>query len=191
METATHMTEHPPRTRDARSDPDAGWNAALERERVGLLAWALHCAGGAIHAAEDLVQETMLTAYRRRDEFRSGSELGVWLRGILLRHSLNERRRRRPLPCAEAIVEGAFSQEPAVATDSPRLRALRACIEALQPRQRALVTMRYEEGLTPDAMAQRTGAKQSTLRAQLVRVRRRLLECVSRRLGPSKDGRTH
>src|SRR5215204_2612226 len=58
-------------------------------------------------AAEDLVQQTFLTAMRRAGSFRDGAPLLPWLCGILGRHARNEWRRRRRAAAAEVLVRRA------------------------------------------------------------------------------------
>ena len=63
---------------------------------------------GDAHLAEDLSQETLLTADRIFDRFEPGGNFAAWLRGIA-RNKIREHRRavaRRPLVVDSRVVDG-------------------------------------------------------------------------------------
>ncbi|GAA4215068.1 sigma-70 family RNA polymerase sigma factor [Actinocatenispora rupis] len=117
---------------------------------------------GSFHEAEDLVQETMLRAWRSRDRYDAArASLRTWLYRIATNVCLTalEGRARRPLPSGL----GAPSDDPAApltpAYDVPWLQpfpdarfdlaartdlrlALVAAMQVLQPRQRAVLLLR-------------------------------------------------
>jgi len=51
------------------SGPAPDWGQAWDELRPGLLAYALHLARGDYHAAEDLVQDALVVAERRKPEW--------------------------------------------------------------------------------------------------------------------------
>src|SRR4051812_36565920 len=86
------------------------WAAALAGDRDAFAGAAgryrreleVHCYRmlGSLEDAEDLVQETLLRSWRRRETFRGRSTLRAWLYGIATNACLDaiERRSRRVLP---------------------------------------------------------------------------------------------
>ena len=178
MGTLLRMTPREPVER--RPEPD--WEQAWAELRPGLLAYALHLARGDYHKAEDLVQDALVIAERRKDDWRGEGTLGAWMRAILTRLAINERRLRKPVTGADRIIESVFDESVEQKTEQPRLDALRACREGLPEKLRALVRLRYEEGLDYRTMAQRTGTEVGTLKVRLMRIRQRLADCVKRRL---------
>jgi len=121
---------------------------------------------GSFDEAEDLVQETMLRAWRRRDSFQGRSTLRTWLYTIATNACLDQLRRRprqlaRPLrmpgqpdvveiawlePFPDSLAEPVAAPEDqpdavAVATETIELAFLIA-IQQLPPRQRAVLILR-------------------------------------------------
>lgn len=69
---------------------------------------------GSLEDAEDLVQETLLRAWRRRETFQGRSTLRAWLYGIATNACLDllERRRRRVLPYAAGPPADPYAVPP-------------------------------------------------------------------------------
>jgi RNA polymerase sigma-70 factor (ECF subfamily) len=178
MGTLLRMTPREPVA--GRTEPD--WEQAWAELRPGLLAYALHLARGDFHTAEDLVQDALVVAERRKDEWRAEGSLAAWLRGILKRLAFNERRLRKPVTGADRIIDAAFEDLPERSGENPRLTALRACREGLPANLRELLCLRYEDGLDYRTMAERTGMKTGAMKVRLMRLRQRLADCVKRRL---------
>src|SRR5262249_19271550 len=96
--TSTRLSEHELWSRALRGDREA-FAAATGRFRREL---EVHCYRmlGSLEDAEDVVQETLLRAWRRRETFRRESTLRAWLYGIATNGALDllEHRSRRLLP---------------------------------------------------------------------------------------------
>jgi RNA polymerase sigma factor (sigma-70 family) len=148
--------------------------------------WRQHAAGvrqlvrdllGDPHAADDVVQETWLTALRRSP--RAGWSWPTWLRGIAVhraRYVVRSERRRK--------AHETKLQRPSAAEDVPpveRFEQIELVVEALRqlsPRNREIVLLRYYEDLTPTAIAERLALPLATVKSRLqrslVELRRRL-----------------
>jgi len=111
-------------------------------------------------AREDVFQEVARTLWKtfgRYDETRS---FGAWARGIAANKVLEEHRRRTrsPLSFAPEVVEAirdaydATEQRPGA-----REEGLRLCVQRLPEKSRALLAMRYGEGLKCTTIARRLG----------------------------------
>jgi|SRR6185295_916887 len=163
----------------------------IEQNRRWMLAY-VRAAVGDPAAAEDIVQETFLTAYRKRDEYRRGEPFGAWLRGIarnLARRHL-EQKTRGPVVLlsdeAWAVLDArAGALELAHVTpgfEASRVSLLRRCVQKLTDRARALIEGRYREGLSIDDLAARLHLAPASVPVVLHRARGVLTDCMRRGL---------
>src|SRR5919109_5223142 len=97
----------------ARAGDEAAFRALVEPHRRPL---QLHCYRmlGSVHDAEDLVQETLLSAWRGLDGFQGDAKLRTWLYRIATNACLNalRSRSRRPREAPEPPVEPSRIAEP-------------------------------------------------------------------------------
>jgi RNA polymerase sigma-70 factor, ECF subfamily len=177
------------------------FSRAAERHRRELLA---HCYQmlGSVHDAEDLVQETMLRAWRARDQFDgTRASLRTWLHRIATNACLTalEGRARRPLPSGygapgddpdepltgghevpwlQPFPDALLDGDPAAALlSSGRLRlALVAAMQLLPPRQRAILILREALGLPATEIAEVLDTTTAAVNSGLQRARGRLAE---------------
>lgn len=138
--------------------------------------------------AEDLVQDTMLRAFRAIDRF-DGRHPRAWLLTILRNTHINRNRRRRPelLRDPDAQLE-RVEQHPAMddATRPDRFVDLefdhdvRAALEALPPAFGAVVELVDLDGLSYAEAAEVLGVPPGTVMSRLHRGRRRMREHLRR-----------
>lgn len=134
-----------------------------------LLAVAEHLVRDPGHA-EDLVQQTFLTAIEIAPRFRSGARVRPWLVGILHNHA---RRLRAPRGSAKASAQASEPPTPRQPDDVAASRETRESIVAALahvPRPyREVLELRLLEELTTPAIATRLERAPGTARAQLSR----------------------
>jgi len=162
------------RRQQARVD-DVSWLMAREIPHLRRYATALL---GDAHAADDLVQDTLERALRKRRLFRRGHVRG-WLFRILYRLFLNQesaRKRRAPMLAAHRL-----EQREALA-DAPRqearvaVRDVSQALERLPAPQRATILLIALEGLSYDQAAEVLEVPVGTVRSRLSRGREALRE---------------
>jgi RNA polymerase sigma-70 factor (ECF subfamily) len=143
-------------------------------------------------AAEDIFQETLLTAWKKFDEFDSSRPLTPWLRGIALNLIRNAWRRQaseklifddQAIQFAEAGIAAVEKADGDTWYD--RLAVLRDCLSLLSPNSRQLVDDCYQRKQSSNEIAERTGMAAATIRKQLQRIREQLAGCIQKRLGES------
>jgi RNA polymerase sigma factor (sigma-70 family) len=154
---------------------------------------------------DDLVQETMLKAYRYFGSYRKGSNCRAWLFQICKHSFLNSYRRRQyePLPidfqaeaCGYGTDEGGSIH--ADLTDNTEARAAEAMIgdevagalSALPAEYRTVLLLNDVEGYSYDEIAAFTAVPVGTVRSRIHRARKIMagrLEGYARELGYRGD----
>jgi RNA polymerase sigma-70 factor, ECF subfamily len=141
-------------------------------------------------AAEDLLQETFLVAWRILDRYDRKLPFGPWVRGIAHKLVLNHRRRlgrSKVHYCDDdmlARIEGgldAFTRLPGDTFDD-RLEVLRDCLARLTGPQQESIKLHYEHGLHCKEIAQRLGIGFEAVKKHLQRGRSQLQRCIDRKL---------
>jgi RNA polymerase sigma-70 factor, ECF subfamily len=122
--------------------------------------------------AEDIAQDALLRAWRRRSTLREAGSRKQWLAAIVRNEAFRQFARTRPDPVATLEAEHGADDERVLATVE---RAdLHAAISRLDERDRQLVRLRYDEDLTQTAIAHRLGIPEGTVKVRLHRVRAKL-----------------
>ena len=118
--------------------------------------------------AEDVVQETLVKAYRARWRVRNAEKFPAWLASVARNRALDVLRRRRwvPLDGHEPAVECAATEAD---VDLEVRERLRRTLAGLPETHRIALTLRYLEGLDHRAIEQTMGVTNGALRGILGR----------------------
>ncbi len=152
------------------------------REPIFRLLWRLT---GNPHDAEDLLQDTFVTYWRKRRQFRGEGSLLGYLRTIAFRTFLNARARKSaqnpPLP----LLEGPDEREPGpeVGVDEEDLhrfllQRVREAVDTLPEGAREAFLLYRFEGMSVAEVAATTSAPLKTVESRL----RRAMELLTMRL---------
>jgi RNA polymerase sigma-70 factor (ECF subfamily) len=129
--------------------------------------------------ADDLVQDTLERALRRRWLFRINSNLTAWLFTILYRLYLNEVPRRRAVFVTEQTAEPVAPGDPGLELDMKR------ALERLSPEHRAVIVLVGLEQLSYKEAADVLNLPMGTLMSRLARAREQLRNLLSDAPSPS------
>jgi RNA polymerase sigma-70 factor (ECF subfamily) len=122
--------------------------------------------------AEDIAQDALLRAWRRRSTLRDSGCRNQWLATIVRNEAFRQHARVRPDPTSTIeYSEGAEDEGVLAAVE---LADLHAALAALGERDRRLLEMKYEEDLTQAMIASRLGIPEGTVKVRLHRARNKL-----------------
>lgn len=154
-------------------------------------------------AAEDLVQETLMAAWKGLEGFEGRSSERTWLIGILKRRIIDYYRVRwREQPASELgsdaegdrLIESMFDRNGMWTEDRPRAWSdprqhlesgdfalqLKACLDGLPPRLAEVFTLRELEDLDAKRVCQELGLSSTNLWQLMHRARLGLRKCLEK-----------
>ncbi|HEV7770188.1 MAG TPA: sigma-70 family RNA polymerase sigma factor [Solirubrobacterales bacterium] len=122
--------------------------------------------------AEDIAQDAVLRAWRRRSTLREPERRKQWLATIVRNEAFRQHARIRPDPIATIEAHEGEEDERVLAT--VETADLYAALEHLSLRDRQLLELRYTEDLTQAAIADKLGIPEGTVKVRLHRARDKL-----------------
>ena len=146
--------------------------------------------------ARELTQTVFIRAWDRLGAFRGDSQLSSWLHRIAVNEMLVEartdRRRRARVVLADDDLADAPNGDSGAQADAPNRTGitlpedtetridLERAIAGLPPGARTVFVLHDIEGYRHEEISRMTGSAEGTLRAQLHRARKLLMEALSR-----------
>ena len=147
---------------------------AKYRERVYAIAFrVLGNAGDAL----DVVQESFALVFRKLATFRGGSLFSTWLFRIVVNSSIDHRRKRNS-HCAVSVSSDAVAEldtpdgqpSPSDRAEASELSShVQIAIDALSPKLRAILALRYLEDMSYEELAATLGLSLGTVKSRLAR----------------------
>jgi RNA polymerase sigma-70 factor (ECF subfamily) len=171
-------------TRDAILAGDRGAAEGFFRHHLGALYEFVHYrVGGNRAMAEDLVQDTFLTALERLAAFDGRASLHTWLCGIAKNKIRAQRRRARPVLMEDVLSEAdpeieailmAVDREPlpdGVLEREETKELVGATLSSLPPDYRDALVQKYVDELSTAEIAARAGKNEKAAESTLHRAR--------------------
>jgi RNA polymerase sigma-70 factor (ECF subfamily) len=161
--------------RDQHREPDKlpEFEKLLDRHQsmVFSIAWRMTGDRG---LAEEIAQDVFMELDRNLGKLESADHCCFWLRRVTMNRSTDALRRRKvrgmdlwvEMEEGVGVAADAGQQTASVAPLSARLEQL---LSALPEAQRAALTLRYQEDLTPDEIAETLQAPVATVKSHLQR----------------------
>jgi RNA polymerase sigma-70 factor, ECF subfamily len=137
---------------------------------------------GDFHAAQDVVQESVLIAYRKLEHFFPEADFSTWLRAIARREALNARKRLTKVSLLTEEAIERYYQDSAADAGSPERDALSHCLKLLGGRMMRVIQGHYFEGRPLAELADSMNQTVTAVKQLLYRARLTLRDCVRRRL---------
>ena len=145
-----------------------------------IYALALRMTGDACRA-EEVTQEAFVKAWESLPGFRGESSFGTWLHGltvhVALRHARTERRREARIEAAGDL--SAYAAEARRALPETSI-ALERAVAALPDGARRVLVLHDIEGYRHEEIARQLGIAVGTVKAQLHRARKLVMEALER-----------
>ncbi len=137
--------------------------------------------------ADDVLQSTNQVLWRKRVEFRRGSNFGAWAARTAYYEVLTFRKRRhrdKLLFDDSLIARIAADAEEDWGRLEPTVRALRGCVDALKECDRELLDMQYVDGMRPKQIGHLLDRSAGAIAQAMHRIRVILMKCIDRKLSP-------
>jgi RNA polymerase sigma-70 factor (ECF subfamily) len=157
----------------------------LVRQHAEMLNAFIHSFAFEKSTVDDVFQETIITAWKRIDQFDRSRPFGPWLRGIARNHILNSARKNRRYrthltELMQQRIALQFDKVDQAAGDSfsQRISELHDCIARLKEDAHEAIDLVYVRGLDAAAAAKALGTTDETFRKRLYRARLALAECL-------------
>ncbi len=151
---------------------------------------------GSEEDARDVLQETLLAAFKGIHDFRGDAELSTWLYQVARSFCLRSRRRRvdapssfEPLDSPAATATASAERAPDEVSHAKELgAALQTAILALPENLREALILRDVEGLSGEESAKVVGIELRAFKSRLHRARLQLREHLSSLLADGEEG---
>jgi len=142
-------------------------------------------------AAREVLQETLLAAFRYLPGFRGDASLSTWLYQIARSFCIKERRGDRPTRSLDDAESGQLpdpAPQPDAVVHARQIgMALSRAIAALPPEQREVLVLRDVENLSAEEAAAVIGIEVGALKSRLHRARMAMRELLASELGDAPD----
>ena len=135
--------------------------------------------------AEEILQETNVVLWREFSNFELGTNFAAWAYKIAFHQVLAFRKRksREKLTFSDEFIEAVAAETESMADSlEHRYALMQECMTQLPAQHRELIRLRYSQGAAIESLADRLDRTVAALYRLLSRIRRRLHECVSRKL---------
>ena len=134
-------------------------------------------------AAEDILQEGFIKAFRHLERFRYEGSFEGWLRKIMVNTAIEVHRRKNILYPILDVEQTDVEYYDENALDKLAAEDLMLMIESLSPGYRTVFSLYAIEGFSHKEIAEQLNISEGTSKSQLARARYILMEMVEHRTG--------
>ncbi|WP_186776109.1 sigma-70 family RNA polymerase sigma factor [Rubripirellula reticaptiva] len=131
--------------------------------------------------AEDLLQDTCATMWRKYDEFEPGTNFAAWGIAIARYQVLRYHRKvqtSKVVFSEPMLMQIAEAAETLSSQDAARTEALESCLAKLREKDRELIQLKYFSEKTTNETARQVDRSIESVYKSLSRIRDQLLGCI-------------
>lgn len=137
---------------------------------------------GSSAASWDVLQETNIVLWQKRDQFKPGTNFRAWAHTVgrfqVMAYLRDRKREPLCLLTPEILEKLCEESEPEFNNYEKRLNALAVCLKRLAPTAADLIRMHYQEGCPLAHIGEHLEMTTNSVKQALFRARRNLRECI-------------
>lgn len=135
---------------------------------------------GSREEAEDILQDSFVSAFRNLGSYREDAPFGAWLKRIVLNKSISRTKQRKDLqPLSEGDEAYYFEWEEDGGPEL-NLESVKSAIAELPPGFRTVLTMYLLEGFDHREISEVLGISESTSKSQYNRAKKKLRDILGK-----------
>jgi len=157
-------------TRVAVSGDRQAFTLLVERHQMAIRNYLRRLLVGDNAAADDLAQETFLTAFQKMGSWRGTAKLGTWLHTIAYRKFLDYQRKYRRQAVMAEVPDAGHDNRQAVEDEIMAQHLM----GQLKPKDRAVMTLAYAVGMTHAEIAKVVNQPLGSVKARIHRAKLKL-----------------
>ncbi|MFM8347946.1 MAG: RNA polymerase sigma factor [Bacteroidota bacterium] len=128
-------------------------------------------------AAEDILQESFISAFRNLGSYRADSSFGAWIKRIVVNRSISWLRQQRTVSLDQA--DDVAAEPESEGPDFPcTAEQVRTAIFQLPDGYRTVLSLYLLEGYDHEEIGQILGISESTSKSQFSRARKKLISIL-------------
>lgn len=141
--------------------------------------------------AQDVLQKTNLTLWKKAGEYREGSPFLPWAFGVARYEVLGylrdrNRERERVVFHTDVVDMLCDIADTEMELWPDRQQALHRCLESLDDETRHVFAMRYADNLSLQQIAETTNKTIDAIKSLMLRTRKSLKKCIDKRLATTE-----
>lgn len=174
-------------------DPEQTFVQLMVSHQAALRAFVLSMLPGSTEV-DDVIQETNAELWKKRGDFRIGTNFKSWMFSVAkfkVLSSWRDQSRRKEWAVPEETLNQLMERveaEGVFGATEDKQEALRICLQKLRPADRGLILHRYLEGSSLGKLAETVGRSPESLKVSIHRIRTLLRDCVNRKLAGEGAG---
>lgn len=133
--------------------------------------------------AEDIMQETMTTAWQKFVSFEEGTNYIAWVKRIArykVMGYIGKSKSHSIVHFSDDVLEELANQEPAIVSQNIYFEALHGCVGKLKGHSREIVRLRYAKNMKVKEIAVHLDTTCNALSQHMSRVHYSLKKCIER-----------